>query len=62
MALRRYVLKLQGVQPFILAVLFEQIVMGTDLDDPPAIHDDDAIGVLNRGQAVRDDQRRAVVH
>ena len=32
------------------------------LDDPALIHDDDAVGAFDGGEAVRDDERRAALH
>src|SRR5262245_54068923 len=39
-------------------VVVQQLLVGADLDDTAAIHDDDAIGEANRGKTVRNDERR----
>ena len=36
--------------------------MAADIDHPPLVHDHDAVGLLNRRQAVGDDQGGALVH
>ena len=36
--------------------------MCAGFDDAAGIHHDDAAGVLNRGEAVRNDERRTVAH
>ena len=42
--------------------LREQLVVPADLDDAAALEHDDRVGAPDRGQPVRDDERRAVHH
>ena len=42
--------------------LLEQLGVSATLDDAAVLDDHDAIGVLDRRQSMRNDQRRAVVH
>jgi hypothetical protein len=51
-----------GVVQFgVVAALGHQFVVLAFFDDPTVVHDDDAVGVLDRGQAVGDDDGRAVM-
>ena len=36
--------------------------MGALFDDPPVLHDKDAVGLQHGGEAMRDDQRGAALH
>ena len=40
--------------------LLEQDTMGAALDDPALVEDDDLVGIDDRGQAVRNHERRAL--
>jgi hypothetical protein len=43
-----------------VAALSHQLVVGAFFDDPTVVHDDDAIGILNSGQTVGDEDGRLV--
>ena len=45
-----------------MAALRHQLGVRAFTDDAPVIHDDDAVGVLDRREAVRDDDGRPVAH
>ncbi len=58
--LQRLVTKIGVVQFGVMAALGHQLVVRALFDDLAVIHDDDAVGVLDGGQAVGDDDDRAV--
>ena len=58
---RASVVELQPVQHGVLAVARQQLGVRARLDQAARVHDDDAIGFLDRRQPVRDDERRAVL-
>src|SRR5260221_12016637 len=49
---------LQLVQPGIIAIAGQQLLMAALLDNAPLVQDDDAVDVANRGEAVGNDDRR----
>ena len=50
---------LHGVEVVVHAALGDQLVVGAHLDDAALVHDDDLVGLADRAQPVRDDERRA---
>ena len=52
-------LELRVIQRGIAAALRKQLLVRSLLDDVAVLEDEDQIGVLDRGEAVRDDERRA---
>ena len=58
--LLRLVLKL--IELIVGAALLEKLEMIAGLHDLTVVDDDDAVGMLDRGQPVGDDQHRADVH
>src|SRR5512138_799897 len=50
---------LQRVQTLIETGNADEVFVSAGLHDPPAVHDDDAIDVADRAEAVRDDEGRA---
>ncbi len=54
--------KLQGRQLRIHPAFSNQIVMLTNFNNPAFVEHDNAVGFLNRGQAMRDHESRAVLH
>ena len=50
---------LELVEPVVEAALLQQLGVGAALADLAAVHDEDAVGVLDGRQPVRDDQRGA---
>ena len=54
--------ELDAVQARVRAVRREQLGVRPDLDDAPAVEHDDAVGVLDRRQPVRDHDRGASAH
>ena len=53
--------ELAVVERVVEAVVVEQLGVAAVLHDVPVVHDDDRVGVADRGQAVRDDEARAAV-
>src|SRR5688572_18682692 len=53
--------ELGGVQALIEAVDADQLLVGALFDDASFIDDDDAVGVLDRGEAVGDDEGGAAL-
>jgi hypothetical protein len=54
--------ELERVQPRVRAALCEQLVVPPVLDDAAAVEHQDAVGMLHRGQPVRDHEHGAVLH
>ncbi|MBW8894520.1 MAG: hypothetical protein JF617_21395, partial [Burkholderiales bacterium] len=54
--------ELHGRQLRVEPAARHQFVMPADVDDAAGVQHDDAVGLLDGGQPVRDDQRRAVLH
>src|SRR2546422_8349626 len=52
--------KLAGDEMSVQAALGEKIAMTADLGHAAVLQHDDAVGAAHRGEAMRDDQRRAV--
>src|SRR5258705_4722541 len=50
--------RLNHPEPCVQPGLRHQLVMRAAFDDASAIHDDDRVGVTNRGKSMRDDERR----
>ena len=50
-------LKLRGVEGVVRAALCHQLVVRALLDDVAVVHHEDAVGVLDGREAVRDDER-----
>src|SRR4051812_21288448 len=50
--------RLRAIQIGVVAVSGEQRVVRSSLHDAAVVNDDDVVGVLHRGDAVRDDERR----
>src|SRR5712692_5792411 len=50
--------RLPPVQVGVVAVVGQERLVGAALDDLPLLDDDDVVGVLDRGDAVRNDQHR----
>src|SRR5690242_8543959 len=46
-------------QPRVQAAIAHQFVVGPTLDDPSAVENDDQIRIANRGEAMRDHERRS---
>jgi len=57
---QRLVPEIGVVQFGVVAALGHQVIVGAFFDDPTVIHDDDAVGILDGGQAVGDDDGRLV--
>jgi hypothetical protein len=53
--------KIGVVQLGVVATLSHQVVVDAFFDDVAVVHDDDAVGVLDGGQAVGDDDGRSVM-
>ena len=51
-----------GVQLVVLALLRDQLVMRTTLDDVAVVEHHDHIGIAHGGQAVGDDEDRTALH
>lgn len=58
---RRYCTYLHGAEGRVHAVVGQELRVGADLGDALVGDDGDAVGVLDRGQAVRDHNRRVHV-
>lgn len=58
----RFVDELTGGKLGVEAALFEKGVMGSFLNDPSPVDDDDAVGVPDRAEAVSDHQRGPAFH
>src|SRR4051794_20081556 len=54
--------ELLAIQPRVQPPVGEQLVVAAALDDSAALDDDDEVGAQDRGQAVRDRDRRAPLH
>src|SRR5262249_15923001 len=54
--------ELQRRQPRIQAALTDELGGAARRDHAPPVHDDDAVCALDRGEAVRDDERRSAGH
>src|ERR1700716_1625063 len=54
--------ELPAVHLRVKAAALEQLPMRSALDDASLIEDQDLVGVLHRGEAVRDDDARALAH
>src|SRR5918995_2126405 len=58
----RHVLELQRVEPFVVAALDQELVMGSYLHDGAAVQDDNPVGPLNGGQSMSNHQCRSMLH
>src|SRR2546425_4646184 len=61
LARRRLAEELQSGEPGVKAALAQELGMRALGDERAALQDDDAVGVLHRGEAVRDRQRGAAL-
>jgi len=50
------------MQPRVVAILRQQLGMSAALDNPPLVHDQDQVGLLDGRQAVGDHQGGAALH
>src|SRR5260221_9971379 len=54
--------ELAVIQLRVAALRGEQLVMRASLDDPPVLYHQNRIRIADRGQTVRDDERRPAAH
>jgi|GEM_PF-3116865 len=58
----RNLLELAVIQFRIEAAFFEKLLMAATFDYIPVIHNQDYIGIFNRGKTVSDDELRSALH
>ncbi len=54
--------ELRHVQPIVGAPCSKELRVASGLDDAAMVHDDNFIGILNGGKAVRNDETGAIFH
>ena len=55
-------LELRVVEICVESAIFEQFLVRSFFDDVALVHNEDNVGVLDCGEAVRDDEGRFVLH